>query len=81
MNIFQIQKSIKPIHCVKTFQIRSFFLVRIQSECWKIRTRKNSLFGHFSRSVVDKNSYIQLNNLAVTNGCHANYVNLKSYLI
>ena len=50
MNIFQIQKSIKPIHCVKTFQLRSFFLVRIQSECWKIRTRKNSLFGQFSRS-------------------------------
>ena len=27
-----------------------FFLVRIQSECGKIRTRKNSVFGHFSRS-------------------------------
>ena len=32
-----------------------FFLVysvslRIQSECRKIRTRKNSVFGHFSRS-------------------------------
>ena len=26
------------------------FLVRIQSECGKIRTRKNSLFGRFSRS-------------------------------
>ena len=24
--------------------------LRIQSECGKIRTRKNSLFGHFSRS-------------------------------
>ena len=24
------------------------FLVRIQSECEKIRTRKNSVFGHFS---------------------------------
>ena len=26
------------------------FLVRIQSECGKIRARKNSVFGHFSRS-------------------------------
>ena len=25
--------------------------IRIQSECKKIRTRKNSVFGHFSRSV------------------------------
>ena len=24
---------------------------RIQSECWKIRTRDNSVFGHFSRGV------------------------------
>ena len=55
-------------HCVKSVQIKSFFLVRIfpyldwiwrdtdgvslriQSECGKIRTRKNSVFGHFSRS-------------------------------
>ena len=28
-----------------------FFLVHIQSECGKMRTRKNSVFGHFSRSV------------------------------
>ena len=27
-----------------------FFLVRIQSKCGKIRTRKNPVFGHFSRS-------------------------------
>ena len=27
-----------------------FFLVRIQSECGKIRANKNSVFGHFSRS-------------------------------
>ena len=32
-------------HCVKSVQIRSFF--------WsgKVRTRRNSLFGHFSRSI------------------------------
>ena len=27
-----------------------FFLARIQSKCGKIRTRKNSIFGHFSSS-------------------------------
>ena len=44
-------------HCVKCVQIRSFFwsvFSRIQSECGKIRTRKNFVFGHFSRSVSDK---------------------------
>ena len=30
-------------HCVKSVQIRSYF--------WKIPTRNNSVFGHFSRSV------------------------------
>ena len=33
-------------HWVKSVQIRCFFC----SECGKIRTRKNSIFGHFSRS-------------------------------
>ena len=40
-------------HCVKCVQIRSFFwsvFSRIRSEYGKIRTRKNSVFGHFSRS-------------------------------
>ena len=39
-------------HCVKNVQIRNFFwsvFSRIQSEYGKIRTRKNSVFGHFSR--------------------------------
>ena len=52
-------------HCVKSVQIRSFsgpyfpplgldmerygVSLRIQSECGKIRTRKNSVFRHFSR--------------------------------
>ena len=35
-------------HCVKRVQIRSFF----QSECAKIQTRKNSVFGHISRSLI-----------------------------
>ena len=41
-------------HCVKSVQIRTFFLSAF-SFIWtayrKIRTRKNSVFGHFSRSV------------------------------
>ena len=50
-------------HCVESCQIRSFFwsvfshirteygeILRIQSKCGKIRTIKNSVFGHFSRS-------------------------------
>ena len=41
-------------HCVKNVQIRSLFwcvLFRIQSECGKIRTRKNSVFGDFTSRV------------------------------
>ena len=40
-------------HCVKSVQIRSLFwsvFSCIQSEYRKIRNRKNSVFGHFSRS-------------------------------
>ena len=56
----------KNRHCVKSAPILSFFWyvfsriqteryeisLRIQSECGKIRTRKNSVFGHFSRSEI-----------------------------
>ena len=41
-------------HCVESVQIRSFFwsvFSRIRSEYGEIQTRKNSVFGHFSRSV------------------------------
>ena len=31
--------------------------IRIQSEYRKIRTRNNSLFGHFSRSIIQKENY------------------------
>ena len=34
-----------------------FFLVCIQFECGKIRTRKNSVFGHFSRSDYNYKGY------------------------
>ena len=40
-------------HCVKSVHIRSFFgsvFSCIRTEYRKIRTRKNSVFGHFSRS-------------------------------
>ena len=33
-------------HCVKSIQIQSFFWFEYR----KIQTRKNSVFGHFSRS-------------------------------
>ena len=34
------------------FLVRYFVSPRIQSDCGKIRTRKNSVFGHFSRSAL-----------------------------
>ena len=43
-------------HCVKSSQIRSFFrsvFSRIRTEYRKIRTRKNSVFGHFLYSEAD----------------------------
>ena len=44
-------------HSVKSVQIRSFFwsvFSRIRTETEKIGTRKNSIFGHFSRSVSNR---------------------------
>ena len=41
--------------CVKSIQVRRFFWSAfscIQSEYRKIRTKKNSIFGHFPRSVL-----------------------------
>ena len=43
-----------PYHCVKSVQIRSYLwsvFSFIRTEYRKIRTRNNSVFGHFSRSV------------------------------
>ena len=34
---------------------RYFVSLRIQSECWKIRTSKSSVFRHFSRSDYERN--------------------------
>ena len=51
-------------HCVSTVY---FVSVRIQSECRKIRTRKISVFGHFSRRFI----YVALTICAVLSfsGC------------
>ena len=51
-------KDFTGLHCVKRVGIRSF-LIRIQSECGKIQTRKNSEYGQFSRSVNYKDSLKQ----------------------
>ena len=48
-----IFETTKQRHCVKSVQIRSYFwsvFSCIQSEHRKIRTRNNSVFGHFSRT-------------------------------
>ena len=44
----------KHLHCVKVFKYR--VSLGIYSKCGKIRTRKNSVFGHFSCSVTFPNS-------------------------
>ena len=51
-------------HYVKCPKYGVFVSRRIQSECRKIRTRKNSVFGHFPRSVVhmrvwEKSNYLK----------------------
>ena len=51
--------------CVKSVEIRSFFW----SECGKIRTRKKSVFGHFSRTEVFKkivNDYSKFNTVRLS---------------
>ena len=48
-----VKSALTNIHCVKSVQIQSFFwfvFSCIRSEYRKIRTRKNSVFGHLSRS-------------------------------
>ena len=44
-----MNNEIYTMHCLKSVQIRTFFW----SEYKKIRTRKNSVFGHVSRSDDD----------------------------
>ena len=50
------------LHCVKSVQIRSYFwsvFSCIQSEYRKIRTRNNSVFGHFSR-IASSNETLEI---------------------
>ena len=55
-------------HCVKSIQTRSFFW-SVFSPNGKIQTRKNSLFGHFSRSDFDSRTLQIL--LQVTGNKHS----------
>ena len=48
--------------------------LRIQPECRKIRTRKNSVFGHFSRSDISIRKYSAYSKLAVYNNKMKNWV-------
>ena len=59
-------------HCAKSVQIRSYFwsvFSCIRIEYRKIRTRNNSVFGHFSRSVIDSNinhdEFVLVNNVLI----------------
>ena len=52
-----------PVHCMKSVQIRSYFwsvFSCIQSEYRKIRTRNNSVFGHFSCSGQQAETVLKL---------------------
>ena len=49
-NLGSLDNAVTYYHCVKSVQIPSFFwsvFPRIRTEYGKIRTRKNSVFGHF----------------------------------
>ena len=48
--------------------------LRIQPECRKIRPRKNSVFGHFSRSDISIRKYSAYSKLAVYNNKMKNWV-------
>ena len=56
----QCVKSAQSIQYFPAFGLntkRYFVSLRIQSEWGKIRTRENSVFGHFSRSVFNRNIF------------------------
>ena len=61
MEVATIEIEIKTMPCVESVQIRSFFW----SEYGKIRTRKNYVFGHFSRSGGDFNLATDNKNLEI----------------
>ena len=62
-DLFVAYQKITSLHCVKSVHIRIFFwsiFSSIRIEYRKIRTRENSVFGHFSRSVVLCSSLVLL---------------------
>ena len=61
MEVATIEIEIKTMPCVESVQMRSFFW----SEYGKIRTRKNFVFGHFSRSGGDFNLTTDNKNLEI----------------
>ena len=54
---------------------RCFVSLLIQSECGKIRTTKNSVFGHFSRS--SSTTWIQIFLLLVVFACPFSYIKVS----
>ena len=72
------------VHCVKTIQIRRFFwsvFSCIWTEYRKIRTRKNSVFGHFLRSAILTCYVVCLSNLSkLLNGQNVHFrLKLRTY--
>ena len=50
LDSFSLAQTYKSYALREKCPYTEFFLVRIQSECGKMRTRKNSVFGHTSHS-------------------------------
>ena len=66
------------LHCVKCVNIRSIFwsvFSRIRTECGKIQTRKNSVFGYFSCS-VEYTAHVFISPFTPQNihHCHVNHL-------
>ena len=60
INLLPLSFFSNTFHCVKSVQTRSYFLFIfscIQTEYRKIRTRNNSVFGHFLCSVYYSSSF------------------------
>ena len=60
-----------PYLCIRT---EYGYLLHIQSECRKIQARKNSIFGHFSRSALAVEWWYQI--LQITSKQHWNTLSL-----
>ena len=72
------------VNCVKSVQIQSFFwsvFSRIQAKYGKIRTRKNSIFGHFLCSDIKLLSRLRLNFSHLTEHEFALHESTSHYLL